>query len=155
MVRREPTADASFAAILDLIKFVMAIAAMINMIATAMRSSISENHFCVCIRLLPELLLSAHRQVHCALLLLDRCASEVTEVILILIRRYSRSTCSVPTRSSLSFLWLHLASQNITKRNILVLRGRTTSCKLLIRKLVAFGPRAACLLRADIAITVT
>ena len=42
IVRIEPTAEASFAAIFDLIRFGIAIAAMIRMIATTIRSSISE-----------------------------------------------------------------------------------------------------------------
>src|ERR1700676_661869 len=41
-VRIEPTADASLAAILERSKFGIAIAAMIKMIATTIRSSISE-----------------------------------------------------------------------------------------------------------------
>src|ERR1035438_951514 len=46
MVRTEPTADDSLAAILDLSKFGMAMAAMIRMIATTIKSSMSENPFC-------------------------------------------------------------------------------------------------------------
>src|SRR5438445_6392535 len=46
MVRSEPTADASFAAILERIKFGIAIAAMIKMIATTISNSIRENPFC-------------------------------------------------------------------------------------------------------------
>jgi hypothetical protein len=45
-VRIVLTAEASFAAILDLIKFGIAIAAMIRMIATTIRSSIREKPFC-------------------------------------------------------------------------------------------------------------
>src|SRR5437870_13292671 len=44
--RNEPTAEASFAAIFERSKLGMAIAAMIKMIATTIRSSISENPFC-------------------------------------------------------------------------------------------------------------
>ena len=46
MVRIEPTAEASLAEILARIRFGMAIAAMIRMIATTIRSSISEKPFC-------------------------------------------------------------------------------------------------------------
>ena len=46
IVRREPTADASFAAIFDLIKFGIAMAAMIRMIATTISNSIREKPFC-------------------------------------------------------------------------------------------------------------
>src|SRR4029077_12134950 len=46
MVRREPTAEASFAAIRDRSKFGMAIAAMIRMIATTISNSIREKPFC-------------------------------------------------------------------------------------------------------------
>src|SRR2546430_39188 len=49
MVRKDSTADASFAAIFDLIKFGIAIAAMIRMIATTMRSSINEKPLCLVI----------------------------------------------------------------------------------------------------------
>lgn len=54
MVRQEPTADVSFAAIFDLIKLGMAIAPMMRMIATTIRSSTSENpllEFLFCNRL--------------------------------------------------------------------------------------------------------
>src|SRR2546425_8953732 len=44
--RNEPTAEASFAAIFERSKLGIAIAAMIKMIATTIRSSISENPFC-------------------------------------------------------------------------------------------------------------
>ena len=47
MVLRDPTAEDSFADILARIKFGIAIAAMISMIATTIRSSISENPFCL------------------------------------------------------------------------------------------------------------
>jgi hypothetical protein len=46
MVRREPTADASFAAIRDRRRFGMAMAAMIRMIATTISNSIREKPFC-------------------------------------------------------------------------------------------------------------
>src|SRR4029079_4443370 len=46
MLRIEPTADASFAAIRERSKFGIAIAAMIKMIATTMSSSIREKPFC-------------------------------------------------------------------------------------------------------------
>src|ERR1051325_1933789 len=46
MVRTEPTAEDSFAAILDRSKFGMAMAAMIKMIATTIKSSIREKPFC-------------------------------------------------------------------------------------------------------------
>src|SRR5258708_29305312 len=46
IVRREPTAEASFAAIRDRIKFGIAMAAMIRMIATTISNSISEKPFC-------------------------------------------------------------------------------------------------------------
>src|SRR5208282_279898 len=45
MVRTEPTADASFAAIRDRSRLGIAIAAMIKMIATTISNSISENPF--------------------------------------------------------------------------------------------------------------
>jgi hypothetical protein len=45
MVRSEPTADASLAAMRERSKFGMAIAAMIRMIATTMSSSMSEKPF--------------------------------------------------------------------------------------------------------------
>src|SRR3989442_7526726 len=44
--RNDPSAEASFAAIFERSKLGMAIAAMIKMIATTIRSSISENPFC-------------------------------------------------------------------------------------------------------------
>ena len=44
-VRSEPTAEASFAAILDLIRFGIAMAAMIKMIATTISNSIREKPF--------------------------------------------------------------------------------------------------------------
>src|SRR2546429_2942154 len=46
MVRREPTAEASFAAIRDRSRFGMAMAAMIRMIATTISNSIREKPFC-------------------------------------------------------------------------------------------------------------
>jgi hypothetical protein len=46
-VRSDPTADASLAAIFDRSKFGMAIAAMIKIIATTIRSSINEKPFCL------------------------------------------------------------------------------------------------------------
>src|SRR5882762_3379129 len=46
MVRREPTAEASFAAIRDRRRFGMAMAAMIRMIATTISNSIREKPFC-------------------------------------------------------------------------------------------------------------
>src|SRR6202021_636912 len=46
MVRVEPTAEDSFAAIFDLIRFGIAIAAMIKIIATTIKSSIREKPFC-------------------------------------------------------------------------------------------------------------
>src|SRR5215831_10744507 len=46
MVRTEPTADASLADIRARIRFGMAIAAMIRMMATTISSSISEKPFC-------------------------------------------------------------------------------------------------------------
>src|SRR6266480_3016355 len=46
MVRSEPTAEASFAAIRDLRRFGIAIAAMIRMIATTISNSIREKPFC-------------------------------------------------------------------------------------------------------------
>src|SRR5260370_10831221 len=54
MVRREPTAEASFAAIRDRRRFGIAIAAMIKMIATTINSSINENPFS-CFRIGPVL----------------------------------------------------------------------------------------------------
>jgi len=45
-VRIEPTADASLAAIRDLSRFGIAIAAIIKIIATTINNSISENPFC-------------------------------------------------------------------------------------------------------------
>src|SRR5512138_3136869 len=47
MLRIEPTADDSLAAIRERSKFGMAIAAMIRMIATTISSSISEKPFCL------------------------------------------------------------------------------------------------------------
>src|SRR5712664_2818147 len=46
MVRREPTAEASFAAIRDRRRLGIAMAAMIKMIATTISSSIREKPFC-------------------------------------------------------------------------------------------------------------
>src|SRR5229473_450335 len=46
MVRTEPTADDSFAAIFERSKFGMAMAAMIRMIATTISNSIREKPFC-------------------------------------------------------------------------------------------------------------
>jgi hypothetical protein len=46
MVRIEPTAEDSFAAIRDRRRFGMAMAAMIRMIATTIKSSIREKPFC-------------------------------------------------------------------------------------------------------------
>jgi hypothetical protein len=46
MVRIEPTAEDSFAAMRDRRRFGMAIAAMIRMIATTIKSSIREKPFC-------------------------------------------------------------------------------------------------------------
>ena len=46
MVRMEPTAETSFAVIRDRSKFEIATAAMIRMIATAIRNSIVEKLFC-------------------------------------------------------------------------------------------------------------
>src|SRR5207248_6830922 len=57
MVRSDPTADASLAAIFDLIRFGMAIAAMIRMIATTIRSSISEKPLCFFISILFSLII--------------------------------------------------------------------------------------------------
>src|SRR5438445_12563353 len=45
--RNEPTAEASFAAIFERSKLGMAIAAMIKMIATTIKSSIKEKPFCL------------------------------------------------------------------------------------------------------------
>src|SRR5713226_9821319 len=45
IVRREPTAEDSFAAMRDRSKFGMAMAAIIRMIATTIRSSINEKPF--------------------------------------------------------------------------------------------------------------
>src|SRR3954462_5261277 len=59
MVRIEPTADASFAAIRERRRFGMAIAAMIRMIATTINSSISENPFCL------RMSLSLHESCSC------------------------------------------------------------------------------------------
>jgi hypothetical protein len=47
IVRSDPTADASFAAILERSRLGMAIAAMIKMIATTINSSIREKPFCL------------------------------------------------------------------------------------------------------------
>jgi hypothetical protein len=47
IVRSEATAEASFAAIFDRIKFGIAIAAMIKMIATTINNSMSEKPFCL------------------------------------------------------------------------------------------------------------
>jgi hypothetical protein len=47
IVRSEATAEASFAAIFERIKFGIAIAAMIKMIATTISNSISEKPFCL------------------------------------------------------------------------------------------------------------
>src|ERR1700730_9372912 len=53
ITRRELTAEASLAAILERMKLGMAMAAMINMIATTINNSIRENPFC---RFIVELL---------------------------------------------------------------------------------------------------
>jgi hypothetical protein len=47
MVRSEATAEASLAAIFERIKFGIAIAAMIKMIATTINNSIREKPFCL------------------------------------------------------------------------------------------------------------
>jgi hypothetical protein len=47
MVRREPTAEDSFAAIRDRRRFGIAMAAMIKMIATTISNSIREKPFCL------------------------------------------------------------------------------------------------------------
>src|SRR5438445_4092804 len=61
IVRTELTAEASFAAIRDRRRFGMAMAAMIKMIATTIRSSMRENPFCVLfIETLPEPMFSFH-----------------------------------------------------------------------------------------------
>jgi len=46
IVRRDPTAEASLAAIFALKRFGMAIAAIIKIIATTIKSSINEKPFC-------------------------------------------------------------------------------------------------------------
>src|SRR5438132_10200942 len=51
MVRTEPTADDSLAAIFERSKFGMAMAAMIKMIATTISNSIREKPFCFFMRL--------------------------------------------------------------------------------------------------------
>src|SRR5215831_2206025 len=53
MVRTEPTADASLADIRARIRFGMAIAAMIRMMATTISNSISEKPFCFRISIFP------------------------------------------------------------------------------------------------------
>src|SRR5215471_20305866 len=53
MLRIEPTAEDSLAAILARIKFGIAIAAMIRMIATTISNSINEKPFCFRIRFFP------------------------------------------------------------------------------------------------------
>src|SRR3989338_10077832 len=55
MVRNAPAAEASFAAILDRSKLGTAIAAMIRMIATTIKSSINEKPFCFLITFLSKL----------------------------------------------------------------------------------------------------
>src|SRR5215471_10691413 len=54
MLRREPTADDSLADIRARIRFGMAIAAMIRMMATTISSSISEKPFCFRISIFPS-----------------------------------------------------------------------------------------------------
>src|SRR5262252_2983289 len=54
MVRNEPTADDSLADIRARIRFGMAIAAMIRMMATTISSSISEKPFCFRISIFPR-----------------------------------------------------------------------------------------------------
>src|ERR1700680_4351130 len=54
MVRSPAAADESLAAILARIKFGIAIAAMIRMIATTISSSISEKPFCLRISIFPR-----------------------------------------------------------------------------------------------------
>jgi hypothetical protein len=58
IVRIEPTADASLAAMRDRSKFGMAIAAMIKMIATTIRSSIREKPFCLDMSPLAQIILA-------------------------------------------------------------------------------------------------
>jgi len=53
MVRSEPTAEASFAAIRDRRRFGIAMAAMIRMIATTISNSIREKPFCCFFMLSP------------------------------------------------------------------------------------------------------
>ena len=50
MVRTEPTAEDSLAAMRERIKFGIAMAAMIRMIATTISNSISEKPFCFFMR---------------------------------------------------------------------------------------------------------
>jgi hypothetical protein len=50
-VRKEATADASFAAIFERSRLGMAIAAMIKMIATTISNSMSEKPFCLLLRI--------------------------------------------------------------------------------------------------------
>jgi hypothetical protein len=57
-VRIEPTADASLAAIRDLSRFGIAIAAIIKIIATTINNSMSENPFCFVVRFLLNIVLS-------------------------------------------------------------------------------------------------
>src|SRR5437763_6136375 len=57
MVRTEPTADASLAAIRERSRFGIAMAAMIRMIATTISSSISDKPFCLRIFVSPLFLL--------------------------------------------------------------------------------------------------
>jgi hypothetical protein len=52
MERLEPTAEASFAAMRARSKFGIAMAAMIKIIATTIKSSIKENPFCLLVNLL-------------------------------------------------------------------------------------------------------
>jgi hypothetical protein len=66
MVRREPTAEASFAAIRDRSKFGIAMAAMIKMIATTISNSIREKPFCffMMLDLLEKFCFDARARLH-------------------------------------------------------------------------------------------
>src|SRR5271155_5976635 len=64
MVRIEPTADASFAAMRDRSRLGMAMAAMIKIIATTISNSISEKPFCFLFIVSPRRRDSEIRQVN-------------------------------------------------------------------------------------------
>src|SRR5271156_4289078 len=89
MVRSEPTADVSLAAIRERSRLGMAMAAMIRMIATTISNSISEKPFC-----LRMLLLSLCLQVRFAMGILatqtlENCCASIVAMVPLLYRAFN------------------------------------------------------------------